>query len=130
VDSSDIKLDQIKNIDSIGVLLEYVMERLVKNEFVEAMKLLSYHTIMSENTFNIISSTFLEKKDDISKAYGEIVGYEEISNRKIGSSLIEKIFICKYEECASRFRFRFYNGKNGWKLIAIKYDLDIDTLFE
>lgn len=61
----------------------------------------------------------------IIKITGNYCGYEIISHRSIGNSLIHYSCIVKYSKQPLRFSFMFYKANNLWALYNFKYDTNL-----
>ena len=61
--------------------------------------------------------------------YGKPSGFEFIDMKTAGSSLLEIVYIAKYEKHAMPWRFYFYKTNNGWMLNTFRFDSDILRLF-
>lgn len=63
---------------------------------------------------------------EYSKLMGEYIGFEKISEKSLGKSLKVSVYLVKYDRQPLRFIFKYYKGKDTWKLFNIKFDENID----
>lgn len=61
---------------------------------------------------------------------GEYYGYEELTQKSAGTSLLIVTFIIKYEREPLRFTFLLYKAKDIWRVNNFSFDEDIDTELE
>jgi len=66
---------------------------------------------------------------DVNKV-GQYYGFEFISERKIGQSLVLYSYLLKYELQPIRFSFIFYYIEEKWVLFKFGYDADVITELE
>lgn len=63
-------------------------------------------------------------------SYGPITGYETLDVSESGSRLVRHTCISVNEDLPLRWRFYFYRGPEGWKLIDLRVDDGLAELFE
>lgn len=81
-----------------------------------------------------------ERSDDVKQlkartsqaieSYGPIAGFEKIGTLAAGNSLIRHTCISLNEDLPLRWRFYFYKGPSGWKLVDLRVDDGLVELFE
>lgn len=81
-----------------------------------------------------------ERNDDVKQlkartsqaieSYGPIAGFEKIGTLAAGNSLIRHTCISLNEDLPLRWRFYFYKGPSGWKLVDLRVDDGLVELFE
>ncbi len=65
----------------------------------------------------------------INRRFGKSVGWEKISERKAGNSLLQLTYIQKMERHALVWRFIFYRPATGWILDTFHYKDSLHPLF-
>lgn len=63
-------------------------------------------------------------------SYGLVAGYETLEVREAGTRLMRYTCISLNEDLPLRWRFYFYRGPEGWKLIDLRVDDGLAELFE
>jgi len=63
-------------------------------------------------------------------SYGPIAGFEKIGSLAAGNSLIRHTCISLNQDLPLRWRFYFYKGPSGWKLVDLRVDDGLVELFE
>lgn len=61
---------------------------------------------------------------------GDYYGYEPITSRQVGESLVLYSYLIKYERQPLRFTFIFYKPSEEWMIQNFKFDSDIDEELE
>jgi len=90
---------------------------------------------------SLVSGTILgERKEDVDAlknktqqaldSYGSISGYEVIDTLNAGKNLMRYTCISLNQDLPLRWRFYFYNGPNGWRLVDLRIDDGLVELFE
>ncbi len=62
--------------------------------------------------------------------YGPVSGYETIDTLAAGASLLRQTCLSLNEDLPLRWRFYFYKGPAGWKLVDLRVDDGLVELFE
>jgi hypothetical protein len=102
----------------------------------------TFHKEGVSNAFNIIRklsplpAAELDKLEEIANQqlasvgprFGKIIGYEKISVTIKGSSVLECVYITKYENHLLRWRFYFYKPNEKWFLNSFYWDDKIHEL--
>jgi hypothetical protein len=70
------------------------------------------------------------KLNDLVSTLGEYYGYEIITEKKAGESLILQSFLVKYERQPLRFTFLLYKPNDSWQIQNFSYDANIDDELE
>lgn len=62
---------------------------------------------------------------------GQYYGHEKIRERQYGQSIVQYIYVVKYERQPLKFIFRFYKPNDKWQTQTFKYEIDfMDELDE
>ena len=78
--------------------------------------------------FDALEAMTEQQLDTVRPRFGEIIGYERVSVRKLSASVIECIYLAKFERHALRWRFYFYRPRDKWLLNSVKWDDKIGDL--
>ncbi|HEY5792974.1 MAG TPA: hypothetical protein VIS74_06730 [Chthoniobacterales bacterium] len=89
----------------------------------------------------LVAGTILgERKEDVEAlknktqqaidSYGSLSGYEIIDTLTAGKNLLRYTCISLNEDLPLRWRFYFYNGPKGWRLVDLRIDDGLVELFE
>ncbi|WP_162633264.1 hypothetical protein [Echinicola strongylocentroti] len=61
---------------------------------------------------------------------GEYIGFEKLYEKSVGESLKVSVYLVKYDRQPLRFIFKYYKGRDKWKLFNLKFDENIDEELE
>lgn len=117
----DASSAELKDPDAALALSDKVMKRAVSQGVREGLELLTPYIVVPENEFQ----TALDKIDlqlpVFASRFGKVIGYELIRNDTVGASLIQPVYLLKYEKHALVWRFTYYKNDKGWVLNTFKY---------
>lgn len=65
----------------------------------------------------------------VKQRFGASIGHEFISEKSVGKSFIQYIYIQKFERHAVRWLFTFYKPKDQWIVNACSFDDTISAFF-
>jgi hypothetical protein len=71
-----------------------------------------------------------KQTSDALAAYGPILGFEIIEQKRVGMSLLQIVCLSWSENLPLRWRFTYYRPNDKWKLLDIFVDDKIADLFE
>ncbi len=54
--------------------------------------------------------------------YGKVLGYERLSSRTFGDSVVRLLYILKYEVSPIVFEFYFYRVSGEWILVKVRFN--------
>ena len=123
---------QAKSLGSeaeIDALLESVMSEVGKGKVMEAVKELKPYGIAPDSVFESNTLALSDILPSIEKKFGSTIGYDRISAKKSGSSLIEYVYIQKIEKSVLIWRFVFYRPAQEWILFSWAVNDKTDDLF-
>lgn len=63
-------------------------------------------------------------------AFGQIIGYELIETKSIGTRLIRRTYLSLGNEYPLRWRFYFYEANGRWRLIDLRVDDRLTGMFD
>jgi hypothetical protein len=64
----------------------------------------------------------------IASRFGKPIGYELVRNDTVGASLVQAIYLQKFERHAMVWRFIYYKNDKGWVLNSFKFSDDLGTV--
>jgi hypothetical protein len=107
-----------------------VMELAGKGDVVAAFDTMRPYVALSDSEFQSTALASKSQRDQIAPRFGKSIGYEFISSKKVGDSLIRLTYIEKTEKTAVPWFFYFYKTNAGWSLNAYLWSGQINSLFE
>jgi len=115
-------------MEIIGVCTKFM--GIFKNEkFSEAFDLLKPYSVIEDYKLDTLAKTAKDQMLSLSSSYGKIISYEELSEKDIKVSLIQLVYLLKFERDFLKFTFILYNNGTGWTVTDFKYNNEVDDLF-
>jgi len=115
-------------IEMIGVCTKF-METFKNEKFSEAFDLLKPYSVIEDYKLDTLAKTAKDQMASLSSSYGKIISYEELSEKDIKGSLVQIIYLLKFQQAFLKFTFILYNNDSGWTITNFKYNDEIDDLF-
>ena len=64
------------------------------------------------------------------RAYGEIMGFENVEKKELGTRLVRITYYSMNKQFPLRWRFYFYKATDAWKLIDVRVSDRLSEMFE
>ena|SRR5439155_25254882 len=101
------------------------MQTFSEGKIQQAMDLLKQNTFMSPSTVDTLQATIRQQADKILPAYGKMLSYEFVSERKVKNFITKRFYILKLENYYLKFDFTEYNNGKGWTITSFTYNEDL-----
>jgi hypothetical protein len=62
--------------------------------------------------------------DQLATQIGKYQGYEKLSESHYGNSILQSVYVAKYERQPVKFIFRFYKPGDTWEFQSFNYEID------
>jgi hypothetical protein len=123
------RADTLKTEGELRVFGDRVMAALVKGGTSAAFAAMKPYTQVSDSEFQSLAHSSKSQRDNFGVRYGKTLGYEFISQRKVGESLVRIVYIEKTEKHALPWIFFFYKTPGGWALNTFQWNDQMPQLF-
>ncbi len=94
----------------------------------EALQLLKQNTVMTPSSIDTLQVTIDNQMDNYFPAYGKMLSYEFITERKIKDFIAKRFYILKFDKYYLKFDFTLYKASSGWTVTNFKYDEELVEL--
>lgn len=94
----------------------------------EALRLLKQNTVMIPSSIDTLQVTIDNQMDNYFPAYGKMLSYEFITERKIKDFIAKRFYILKFDKYYLKFDFTLYKASTGWTVTNFKYDEELVEL--
>ena len=111
-----------KRIDEV---CDQFMQTFVDGKIREALQLLKQNTVIPPATIDSLQVTIVNQADKAFLAYGKILSYEFVTERKIKDFIAKRFYILKYDKYYLKFDFTLYNNGKGWTITNFNYNEDL-----
>jgi len=126
----NLTADVLKTVEEVSAFSEKFMQFVAVNDMKTAFENAKPYVPISQTE---IDATYLQLKsnrDMVLERFGKTIGYEFISIKKLGTSLIRLQYIEKTPKTLLPWTFVFYNPGNGWFLNSVFCDSSTQNLFK
>lgn len=110
-------------------ICDQFMGTFAKGKYVDAFDHIKPYTVVEDYKVDTLAAKAVKTMEYLVTVYGKIVGYEQ-SYEKPVKSLSRLTYLLKFEKLCLKFQFTMYNNGEGWILTHIKYDDEIDDMFQ
>lgn len=86
-------------------------------------------TLLSKNRWitNDDANKLVGQLDELTTQIGKFQGQEQIRHNSFGKSILQYVYIAKYERQPLKFVFRFYKPNDTWEFQSFNYEVDLMT---
>lgn len=122
--------DTLKSEQDAKRLAEKVMSFAAKGDISGAFATMKPYVVIPETEFQSLALQSKSQRDQFGVRYGKSFGYEFISERKFGDSILRIIYVEKTAKHALPWMFLFYKSPTGWVLNSFAWNDQIQILFQ
>ncbi len=120
---------KLETIDSAIAVTDQIMKRVVTGDLKGGFELAKPHAAVPTAEIDAILGQAELQQPMLVARFGKSIGYEQIRNDAVGSSLARVVYIQRFEKHAMVWRFILYRGNDGWIINSFKYADDIESAF-
>ncbi len=106
------------------------MAQVAKSDLTSAFALMKPYVVIPDSEFQGLALQTKSQRDQFGVRYGKSVGYEFISEKKAGQSILRLVYVEKTSKHALPWMFVFYNTQSGWVLNSFWWNDQIQNLFQ
>jgi len=121
--------DTLKSESDLRGFGDRVMGTMTKNGIGAAFEAMKRYVVIPESEFQSMSLASKSQRDQFGVRYGKTIGFEFISQSKVGESLVKLTYIEKTEKHALPWSFYFYKTPAGWALNSFSWSDRMPQLF-
>lgn len=122
--------DTVKSETEAKQLAEKVMMQVGKSNLSEAFALMKPYIDIPESEFQGLALQTKSKRDQFGTRYGETIGYEFVSEKKAGESILRFVYVEKAAKRPLPWVFIFYKKPSGWGLVAVFWNDQVQSAFQ
>jgi hypothetical protein len=119
-----------QNKQEIIAICDKFMDAFKDGKFTDAYEYLKQYSVISDNTLDTLAAYSKDRMNSLREPFGKSLSFEQISERPVKNSLINLIYILKFERSFLKFRFILYNNGSGWTISTFDYSDQVDDLFD
>jgi hypothetical protein len=120
---------KLESVDAAIAVTDQIMKRVVAGDLKGGFELAKPHAAVPAAEVDAIVGQAELMQPMLVARFGKSIGYEQIRNDAVGSSLAQIVYIQRFEKHAMVWRFILYRGIDGWIINSFKYEDDIGSAF-
>ena len=128
--SSMAPAKSLPSVDKIIQTSDFFMEQLTKGEVESAYSLISAYLGLNLEAFLERGNKTAQDLKQLEKKIGKPLSYAQLKQQNVGEHFVKVTYLLKYETAALIWELNYYQPENGWKLVDITFNGNINTLFE
>ena len=122
--------DSLSDKEAAQTLAESVMEGVSKGKFKEGLSKLRPYTVVPVAEFDVQMGKMDMQIPAIAQRFGRSIGYDFVEEEQLGESLIQYVYLQKFEKHVMVWRFIFYKPKDKWLLNTWYFNDQVEPLFK
>ena len=127
--SPSVHAAKLETIDSAVAVTDQIMKHVVAGDLKGGFELAKPHAAVPAAEIDAILGQAELLQPMLVTRFGKSLGYEQIRNDAVGSSLAQIVYIQRFEKHAMVWRFVLYRGNDGWIINSFKFEDDIGSAF-
>ena len=111
-------------------LAKEVMESVSKDKLKEGLLKLRPYTVVPVAEFDVQMGQMDLQIPAIAQRFGKSLGYDFVEEEQLGESLVQYVYLQKFEKHVMVWRFIFYKPTNEWLLNTWYFNDQVQPLFK
>lgn len=129
ITSFGVLADTLKSELEAKQLSERVMTQAAKGDISAAFAVMKPYVVVPESEFQSLALQSKSQREQFGVRYGKSIGYDFISERKAGDSVLRLVYIEKTVKHALPWMFIYYKTPGGWVLNSFHWNDQILNVF-
>ena len=121
-------IDKDKHKERLDKVCDTFMKLFTQGKTHDALQLLKQNTVMTSASIDTLQVTIDNQMNDYFPAYGKMLSYDFIIERKIKDFIAKRFYILKFDKYFLKFDFTLYKAPSGWTITQFKYDEELIEL--
>lgn len=106
------------------------MSNLASGDTETAINLISIYLGIDTEQFNLRAQKIVSDMKRINTSAGKPLSFAKLDEQSIGDHFFKVRYLLKYQQAAIVWEINFYQPENGWYLVDISFNTDINALFK
>ncbi len=120
---------ELESSDSAVALTDRVMKQVTAGDLRGGLTLAKPYTIVPAAEFDAMVGQGELQMPVMTARFGKSIGYELLRKEAVGDSLVQVVYLQRFEKHATVWRFILYRGSKGWVVNSFKFVDDITSAF-
>jgi hypothetical protein len=123
-------IESLSSEEEAQSLAREVMESVSKDQFKEGLSKLRPYSVVPVAEFDVQMGQMDMQIPAIAQRFGKSIGYDFVEKEQLGESLMQYVYLQKFEKHVMVWRFIFYKPKDKWLLNTWYFDDQVQPLFK
>ena len=120
---ADAQTEALKSEADVQAFTQRVMTTVASGDLGQAYAALKYYSVLPPGDVDAgMQASIAQRNAQFLERYGKTVGYDLISRKKLGKSMLRFVYIEKTEKQPLPWVFHFYLADKGWVLSEFGWD--------
>lgn len=128
--ASPLQAKVLEDTEKVDKVNDYFMSQIAKGEVSTAFSLISAYLGVDAAGFEERGKKAELSLSQLSKTLGNPLSYALLEKQAVGDHFYKAIYLLKYETAALVWEINYYQPQEGWKLVDITFNTDINALFK
>lgn len=120
----------LKDKEKIGKVSDYFMSQLVQGEYEGAYSLMSAYIGIDPAQFEERGKKVSHNMKSVEARQGKPLSYALLKQESVDEHFYKLTYLLKYPSAALVWELNYYQPDQGWKLVDITFNADINALFK
>lgn len=120
----------IPNKEKIDKISEHFMSQLHAGEIESAFNIMSAYLGVDMQQFLDRGKKVQLDMQQFQKKVGNPLSYALLDKKSVGEHFYKVTYLMKYETAALVWEINYYQPDNGWKLVDVSFNANINALFK
>lgn len=120
-------LEDTAKVDKVS---EFFMSQVLSGEVSAAFALISAYLGVDAAAFEERGKKAEISLSQLNNNLGKPLSYALLNQQSVGEHFYKTTYLLKYESAAIVWELNYYQPQNGWKLVDVNFNTDINSLFK
>lgn len=112
----------------IDQVCDSILTSFASGKTANAIDLLRKHSTIDAADIDSLGQIITYQVNNLFPRYGKCIGYELVAERKIGTWIVQRLYLLRFEKLYLTFDIRCYKGRRAWSITEFSYDDELDKL--
>lgn len=120
----------LENTDKVDKVSDHFMSQILSGEVASAYSLIAAYLGVDAASFEERSKKTELNLSQLNTKLGKPLSVALLEKKSVSDHFYKTIYLLKYETAALIWELNYYQPTEGWKLVDISYNTDINSLFK
>ena len=125
-----VQAKPLSSKDKADKVSQFFMGQILNGEVEAAYSLLSGYVGTDFEPFIERGKKVASDMLQLEKSAGKPISFDLLETQSVGEHFYKVTYLLKYESNVLIWNMNFYQPKEGWKLVDVSYNFDINALFK